>query len=271
MNGETDSKGQTHQAFDIIMDMINAADAELKADYLRQRYEEEGWTKAKEQDYLKTLKAAHEKTIEKYEKYAGLEDNGQYDKYLNDDLDEKIGKKLNNERCITDEIGHIRGELKAIENGWRPGELQAMGFVGYVDARIARRKIQYKDNPEKLKEIERFEEVFKKELNDLVWNVNVENPDEKSKCRMHIQNFINSYKNNEQINNIISDQSGTSGNAENFEREISAAQKAVEKEIIEDLLIKNSNNQMHDTLKTLSELDYKETTLEKVNKAIDDV
>ena len=244
LNNQTDSKGNPQPVFDIVMDMMNAFEPELKVEYHRQKMAREGWDDRSEARYLAELKAAHEETLKKFDKMWDVDDYGQYDEYLDNEFDHTLGRRLQVERDITGSMGNIRGELKAIENGWASDELQVLGFVGQLEAIIKRKKIRSKDDPEALKELEALDKDFKALQKD-VWDKKIEKPQDKIDVIKGIKTFWLDHIDDPVVGHMLV---GAEGHSEIFNASMEAATDAANKEIFEEGKLKNLNNEALDSM-----------------------
>ena len=243
LNGQTDSKGNPQPVFDIVMDMMNAFEPELKVEYHRQKMAREGWDDRSEARYLAELKAAHEETLKKFDKMWDVDDYGQYDKYLDNEFDHTLGRRLQAERDITGSMGNIRGELKAIENGWASDELQVLGFVGQLEAIIKRKKIRSKNDPEALKELEALDNDLKA-LQKNVWDKKIKKPQDKIDIINDINKFWLDHIDDPVVSAMLV---GAENHSEIFKASMEAATDAANKEIVEERKLKNLNNEALDS------------------------
>ncbi len=98
----------------------------------------------KEQEYLSDLSKAIKKTCDNFEKISELvDDNGKskYDVFMNDPLTNIVGKgnlSIGNtaKRNCVDEIENLRGQQKAIENGWGFNELTVLGSINQLYSKL---------------------------------------------------------------------------------------------------------------------------------------
>ena len=190
LNSQTDSKGNPQPAFDIIMDMMTAFEKELQTEFLRQDMVKKGWDDRCEARYLSELKAAHEETLRRFDRMWEVDDTGQYDRYLNNNFDHTLGKHTSPQesRDITRNIGAIRGEVQAIDNGWASDELHVLGFVGEMAEEIKRLKIRDQNDPDRMRQLNALE----KDMNVLkasVWDRKVTNPQDKLAIVREVEKF----------------------------------------------------------------------------------
>ena len=118
----------------------HACAQEILTEYERQKLEKGGWTKEKEQQFLKTVYNTHKETMRAYEKLSHHKDDPekQTAKYMGNDINQILGTGADAKRDITPYIGIIRGENQAIENGWGKDELAILGVIGEIDIHIER-------------------------------------------------------------------------------------------------------------------------------------
>lgn len=217
--------------FDVYMDLMDAGPVELEVEYHRQEMEKTGWDAEKEAVYLKELKEAHQFIIDKYDKLNQIEDSGQYDKYLNNKLQDATGKN-GAQRDPTAEIGCLRGELQAMENGYASHELFILGELGGLEAealkwqkyyheqfpreqKVHEQKLEEINGNEKLSEQEKEESIEKenksfqkqkdrlsqqdayvkdiKALKDSVWEKKVSSPEEVLQVHYDIQDLVKNH------------------------------------------------------------------------------
>ena len=160
-----------------------------------------GVTDEKKAKYLEDLYAANKKITEAYDKLAAVDNKGQYDKYINNSFDTLTGLGGSN-RDAAYVYGFMRGQNRAIKNGWDYNELDVLGIVGELDAVLTKRErqIDYRRNHEKSEEnLKKVEEdakaladqraafnVFKNE----VWDTEVKTAEDKLKIVSGLKKFI---------------------------------------------------------------------------------
>ena len=160
---------ERYPIFDSYMDIVSSGLREIKVDYLRQKYEREGWTPEKEQHYIKELKASHEKTIAAYDRIWEVEDHRQYDEYINNPLNVVCGKENERSRDISYAVGQLRGEVKALENGWGIRDMRLFSYIGGLAQEIKRYKEELNNRLNQA--FQRIEEIQGQILNDPQANV----------------------------------------------------------------------------------------------------
>ena len=124
--------------------------------------------------YLGKLKDGMQKMVDAYDKmYAFNEknlDNPDYKQnvYLNNNLDHITGVAPSETRAPVREIGQLRAQIKAIENGWDIEELASLGVIGALksDAETSVRKADYKIQQEK-KSLDDAEARYQKKIGDV--------------------------------------------------------------------------------------------------------
>lgn len=123
-------------------DLMHSAAEEVRVQYNRQRLEKQpgGWTQEKENTYLSELKAVHEQTIRNFDNFArfsGRTDGSIQKQFQENDLNQTAAKNLDHEKRYKDAvIGELRGEVRAINNGWASNELAVLGMVGAMEANL---------------------------------------------------------------------------------------------------------------------------------------
>ena len=112
----------------------------FRREYDKQKLVKEGYTPEQEKEYLENLKRDMTATVKNFDKlYDFCEKHG--NKYkagvlLNNDLDHITAVENNHNRGADNAIGHIRGQLNAIENGWGMEELVPLGALGELKHRL---------------------------------------------------------------------------------------------------------------------------------------
>lgn len=201
-----------------------------KVEFTRQKNEREGWTAEKEQVFLADLKKKQQNVIDKFEKLYNLEDKYQGNNgVLNNDLAHITGKG-DNRRSAYPAVNVLRGQIKAIENGWSHDELTVLGAVGLLGAVYEQTKIDFEELYERSKntlethkhdwnklegvaleayldaqkavenEAKNREKMsaYEKDLNELkekVWNKKINTPEDKLEVLIQVKSFITDHKN----------------------------------------------------------------------------
>lgn len=112
----------------------------FKREYEKQKLVKEGYTPEQEKEYLKNLKRDMTATVKNFDElYSFSEKYG--NKYkagglLNNDLDHITDVEGKNTRGVGYAIGHIKGQICAIENGWGMEELVPLGALGELKQRL---------------------------------------------------------------------------------------------------------------------------------------
>lgn len=119
--------------YDAIYGFIHSTTIETQVEYKRQQYEDKGWTADSEGDYLKELHEAHSEVLKEYNRLSKFYDDPQNNTahYTQDTLAPVFGR--GNVRKVNTTIGIIRGEKKAIENGWGKDDLFILGIIGGIE------------------------------------------------------------------------------------------------------------------------------------------
>ncbi|MBQ3790451.1 MAG: hypothetical protein II800_05930 [Lachnospiraceae bacterium] len=210
--------------FDAFMDITTSGLREMAVEYRRQEMERRGFTEADEKEYLRALRAEHEKTIAAYDKIWSVVDNGQYDRFLDNKLRTVCGKTGPNERDISFAVGQLRGEIRGIENGWGSKDLHLFGYIGAVEQQLKRYREQLKadmdkkfrlimedPNPKKVQNRinslkEDIDEIAKEQINlnilieeynelkEQLWNKKVTNNLEKAQIMAQFHAFIKKHE-----------------------------------------------------------------------------
>ena len=104
-----------------------------KMEFTRQKNNKNGWNAKNERAFLAELRDKQQKVVDAFDKMYAIEDNCQYDKYLNNELGHITGKH-ENRRSAFESVNVLRWQIKAIENGWSQDELTLLGAIGYIEA-----------------------------------------------------------------------------------------------------------------------------------------
>ncbi|MBR1470172.1 MAG: hypothetical protein IJ600_00855 [Lachnospiraceae bacterium] len=178
--------------FETYMAVTHAGADEVRTALERQKMAQNGWDEEKEKAYAAKLKETHQQMIRSYDALYAVNNIGQYDDFLNNTLDHTVGKDADSRRDIYTEIGGLRGEVQALEMGWRTDELAPMYMVGTMEATIAKfRDTQKRDNnpdPAKMDALDVLEREFA-ELKKDVWDRKVSTPQEKMELLRKIEDF----------------------------------------------------------------------------------
>ncbi len=197
-------------------------EAEYKKQDLAKNYSEQA-----EKECLDTLSQAFTNTIEAYEKCEefvkdNIDENGKtpFDKYFNNGLyhltDQRRGST--GTRGAAAQIGHLRGQKQAIDNGWGVNELPILGSVGEIEAKLRNElhlsTTQYlsEAKSDEAKEevrnhIKETTELIEKleGLKELVWDRKVESDIDKLEVSEQVGAFID--QNRELLNTIMAESS----------------------------------------------------------------
>ncbi|MBQ8116715.1 MAG: hypothetical protein IJ147_01425 [Lachnospiraceae bacterium] len=179
----------------------------FELEYEKQKLQKTGYTQAQEKEYLGKLKDGMQSMVDAYDKMYAFEEKHHLEykqgEYLNNNLDHLTGISPGENRSPRKSIGQLRGQIKAIENGWGMDELAILGTLGelkeVVETQI--RKADYffdqdKGRPERQKKIieskkqnEALLEALK-ELDKTVMDRKVTNGAEKKEVLDTISKFV---------------------------------------------------------------------------------
>ena len=156
--------------YDLYMDVTENSFDEIRLQYERQEMERTGMNSLKEQIYKEKMYKTHQKFIEDFEKVIALGDTSKYDKFLNNDAEQTFRRSMGS-RDVNGAVGTMRGEMRAIENGWRYDELTILGMIGCLEESI---KATIRDNePDKIKDIQPVLEDLTKDIESIkkdIWD-----------------------------------------------------------------------------------------------------
>ena len=105
-------------------------------EYAKQKLMDNGYTEEQERRYLEELKAKQQQMIDAFEELRVFESEhkGEYpNTYLNNDLYHFVDY----ERAPIAAFGHLKGQVRAIDNGWGMDDLTVLGILGELDYRAA--------------------------------------------------------------------------------------------------------------------------------------
>lgn len=112
----------------------------IRREYDKQKLIKEGYTPEQEKEYLQNLKRDMTATVTNFNKlYKFCEEHGSKYKaggFLNNDLDHITGVDNNHTRDVGHSVGHVQGQIRAIDNGWGMEELGPLGALGELKYRL---------------------------------------------------------------------------------------------------------------------------------------
>jgi len=185
--------GLTQPLYEAIYDFEHAVANEVAVDFNRQKYEasEKGWTSGAKDAYLKQLHRSHTDLLEQFNKLSKFKDDPQNNTahFIPHKL-ESIFRVDDNSRNIYSKIGFIRGEKKAIENGWGKDDLFILGMVGSIEEEM---KAQARSNNETdfINSLPQFKSDFTKLKNECFFTT-VSTPSDKREIADKVKAFIES-------------------------------------------------------------------------------
>jgi len=193
--------------YETIMDFQNDICDEIKVEYYRQQ---DGPFKSGtlgEQTYLERLKEAHDKLLRSYTKLSQLKNDPQNinSKYLGSNIESFYGVNTKSTRNYDGYLGMIRGESKAIENGWGANDLYVLGVIGSVEAGIRRLEL-YGDDTEK-NAIKGLKSELMRLKKDCYYTI-VDTSDKKLEIANQVNAFIEKYSQdavNKQVRDCMAD------------------------------------------------------------------
>ena len=175
-------------------------------EYEKQNLQKGGYTPEQEKEYLGRLKTGMQSMVDSYDKLFEFESEhpGEYKQgeHLNNNLDHIIGVAVNENRDAHCAIGHLRGQIKGIENGWGMDELVYLGAVGELKADLETKirkdgiRIEREKDPEKREALIQGRQQSMSLLEDLnkldeaVWNRKVENAADKREVIDTLDEFV---------------------------------------------------------------------------------
>ena len=150
----------------------------FELEYEKQKLQKTGYTQAQEKEYLGKLKDGMQSMVDAYDKMYAFEGKHHLEykqgEYLNNNLDHLTGISPDENRSPTKSIGQLRGQIKAIENGWGMDELAILGTLGelkeFVETQISKADYfidQDKGSPESQQKLIKRKEQNKALLEDL--------------------------------------------------------------------------------------------------------
>ena len=117
----------------------------------KQKMVKNGYTPAQEQEYLQNLKSTMENTVKSFDQLRAHvvlhkdDPEIQKGKLMNNELDHITGVAPGEHRHCVRSVGQLKGQMKAIENGWGMDELVYLGCVGEMiaDAEMDLARFEY--------------------------------------------------------------------------------------------------------------------------------
>lgn len=97
------------------------------------------WGEDEEAEYTGKIKENHAKLINAYDRLSDTylpKDKEQ--KFMGNPLAQSLGTAQETNRDIFRHIGYLRGEMRALENGWNSKDMCIPGFMAAVDAQISK-------------------------------------------------------------------------------------------------------------------------------------
>ncbi|MBE5910463.1 hypothetical protein [Pseudobutyrivibrio sp.] len=192
-SSDEQKRGLTQPLYDAIYDFNHAVRGEVAADYTRQKYEKEGWNKEKEGKYLAQLHNSHARLLYQFNILSKFRDDPQNNTahYTQDTLSSTFGTDESG-RTVTHAIGMLRGEKKAIENGWGKDELFILGMLGGIEEAMKTKSAV--NHSEKFKDsYPQFKADFTRLKNECFYST-VSTPAEKLAIADKIKNFLDTQK-----------------------------------------------------------------------------
>ncbi len=157
LKGNTDPEtGKDDGILEPLMDIYGAITELVNLEMTRQKNEKNGWTEKNKQSYLTGLKKNMDTVSDAFERMKEAEKKhpGKYDsKVMNNPIQDITGSVYDQIRDLNYVVGFLRGQSKAIENGWEPEELFALGSMAALNEDIikAKRDILQKTEADKKK------------------------------------------------------------------------------------------------------------------------
>jgi len=188
-SSDEQKRGLTQPLYNAIYDFNHAAIGEIAVDYTRQKYEKEGWNDKNERKYLAALHDSHSSVLYQFNQLSKFRDDPQNNTahYTQDTLACTYGTDGSG-RTVTHAIGMLRGEKKAIENGWGKDDLFILGMLGGVEEELKRRSLINKSENFK-KALPQFKADFTRLKNECFYST-VSTPAEKFAIANKIKDFL---------------------------------------------------------------------------------
>ncbi|SEQ70047.1 hypothetical protein SAMN02910369_02263 [Lachnospiraceae bacterium NE2001] len=137
------------------LNMCKAVNTMHELNYQKEHNDRFGWTPNEKQEYLKQYKTVLKSFIDNFDELSKtVEKNGNLYK-MGEHLNNIPEELTNSDRDMTHYVGQMRGQLKAIENGWSLEELPLMGQIGedlaLIDRYVKRAPKQLQKSKDELK------------------------------------------------------------------------------------------------------------------------
>lgn len=182
---------------DPIMEYFHATSNEIRTEYERQRLALDGWDDEKEAKFAALLKKTHEETLAAQRKLMAMKDIGQYDRFLNNELDQTVGLRKDAHRDCYYTMGMMEGEIRALDNGWGSKDMLHMSILGGMGARIEKLRSEYLHEPdsssEEFEKFKLYEEAYR-ELKGKYWELKNPGPEDKRRLTEDMEEFCETWK-----------------------------------------------------------------------------
>ncbi|MBR6274346.1 MAG: hypothetical protein IKR27_04975 [Lachnospiraceae bacterium] len=213
------------QVMNIHGDYIELFDREFE----RQQLEKEGWNPENEKKYLEKLKKSLEKAVTNFNTLKDfVEANpGAYAKnVLQNNVDEITEISVHNNRGFNHMYGQMKGQIRAIENGWGVNELHVLGFIEEAEAELTVKIDHAKKgyHAEDLNDYTQMKEKLDK-LREDCWFKKVDTPEQKLEIIGKLESFAGEYLKRDD-DNYIKETYNHTKNA------FAASKEALNKEIV---------------------------------------
>lgn len=147
------------------------------------------WSDADEKEYADKIRNAHNNYLRSYDRLRQVTDPSLVNnpRQQNGGFDEIMDRTPDFTRGISGQAGWLRGELKALENGWSTDELAILGAIGNIEATIEnRRRYASKARKEGLEDFAKDFSVIR----DKYWNKHIENNADKKEVCDELMAFV---------------------------------------------------------------------------------